>query len=91
MIEMEVGPGGKYEGFIPIIQGDNAGPHEDGTCKSFVQDFCTSRGWHWEPQAAQMPHMNVLNLSVFPTVSRRHTQLARKRGDLKVLSRIGYC
>jgi hypothetical protein len=86
MIEMEVGPGGRYEGFIPIIQGDNAGPHEDGTYKSFVQNFCTSRGWHWEPQAAQMPHMNVLDLSVFPNMSRRHAQLARKRGGLKVLS-----
>jgi hypothetical protein len=22
-----VGPGGKYEGYIPVMQGDNAGPH----------------------------------------------------------------
>jgi hypothetical protein len=86
MIELEVGPGGRYEGYIPIIQGDNAGPHEDGTYKKFVQDYCASKGWHWEPQAAQMPHMSVLDLSVFPNMSRRHVQLARKRGGLKVLS-----
>jgi hypothetical protein len=87
MIETEVWPGGKYEGFIPIIQGDNNGPHhKDGTYKKFVRHYCTSRGWHREPQAAQMPHMNVLNLSVFLNMSRRHVQLARKRGGLKVLS-----
>jgi hypothetical protein len=33
-----------------------------------------------------MPHMNVLDLSVFPNMSRRHVQLARKRCGLKVLS-----
>jgi hypothetical protein len=55
--------------------------------KGFVGDYCTSRGWHWEPQAAQMLHMNLLDLSVFPNMmSRCHVQLARKRGGLKVLS-----
>ena len=33
-----------------------------------------------------MPHINVLDLAVFPCISRRHTALARKRGGLHVLS-----
>jgi hypothetical protein len=34
--ETEIGPGGSCgEGFVPIIQGDNARPHEDGMCKTF--------------------------------------------------------
>ena len=35
--------------------------------------------------APQMPHINVLDLSVFPAMSRRHTALARARGGLRVL------
>ena len=33
-----------------------------------------------------MPHMNVLDLSVFPCMSRRHIKRAREKGGLKVLS-----
>lgn len=80
-----VGPGGKYEGYIPVFQGDNAGPHQEGQYVQYVTNYCTERGWHWEPQAPQMPHMNVLDLSVFPAMSRRHTALARARGGLCVL------
>ena len=29
-IERITGPGGAYEGYLPVIQGDNAGPHQDG-------------------------------------------------------------
>ena len=42
-------------------------------------------GWYWEPQALQMPHTNNLDPSVFPNMSKRHTQLARERGGLHVL------
>jgi hypothetical protein len=31
-----------------------------------------------------MPHMNVLDLSVFPGMSRRHCNLARDRGSFNV-------
>jgi hypothetical protein len=41
---------------------------------------------HWEPQVAQMPHMNVLDLSVFPCMSKGHSDKSRKSGGLKVLS-----
>jgi len=33
-----------------------------------------------------MPHMNNLDLSVFPCMSRRHTQLAREQNGLRMLT-----
>ena len=86
MVEKLVGPGGKYEGYTPIFQGDNAGPHQDQVFLNGVKSHCNSKGWHWEPQAAQMPHMNVLDLSVFPCMSRRHIEKSREFGGIKVLS-----
>ena len=85
-VETLVGPGGEFEGFTPVFQGDNAGPHQDAVFLRGVRNHCQARGWHWEPQAAQMPHMNVLDLSVFPCMSRRHIQRARDAGGLKVLT-----
>jgi hypothetical protein len=71
-VERLVGHGGEFDGYTPIFQGDNAGPHQDKAHIKFVTEYCTEKGWHWEPQAAQMPHMNVLDLSVFPSMSRSH-------------------
>ena len=85
-VEKLVGPGGDFEGYTPIFQGDNAGPHQDKPFMKFVTEYCEEKGWHWEPQAAQMPHMNVLDLSVFPCMSRRHIAKAREVGGLRVLS-----
>jgi hypothetical protein len=61
-----VKPGGEYAGYVPIIQGDNAGPHQDDDSVSFCKNFCSDNGWHWQPQAPQMPYMNNLDLAVFP-------------------------
>ena len=33
-----------------------------------------------------MPHMNVLDLSVFPSMSKQHTMLCRDKEGLKVLT-----
>jgi hypothetical protein len=85
-VERLVSPGGEFEGYTPIIQGDNAGPHQDKAYMKFVTGYCTDKGWHWEPQAAEMPHMNVLELSVFPSKSWRHIAKGRERGGLCVLS-----
>ena len=80
-----VGPGGKYEDCHVIIQGDQAGPHEDAVFTRYVTDYCTEQGWTWQPQAPQMPHANVLDLSVFPAMSRRHAEWARRLVGTKVL------
>jgi hypothetical protein len=74
-----VGDGGEYEGYVPIIQGDNAGPHQDKTLVDFCKQYCEHKGWIWQPQAPQMPHMNNLDLAVFPSMSRRHAEFLRAR------------
>jgi hypothetical protein len=52
-LEQLIGPGGEFEGYMPIFQGDNAGPHQDKKAyMEFVTEYCTNQGWHWEPQAA---------------------------------------
>ena len=85
-VEKLVGPGGKYEGYKVIFQGDNAGPHREQAYFDFVTSYCREKGWYWKPQALQMPHMNNLDLSVFPCMSRRHTQLAREQNRLRMLT-----
>ena len=45
--------GGKYEGYRPIFQGDNAGPHRDVAFMKYVVDYCERFGWYWEPQGPQ--------------------------------------
>ena len=80
-----VGPGGKYEGYTPVCQGDGAGPHVEAQFLHFIRESCEREGWVWEPQAAQMPHVNVLDLSIFPCISRRHCEVARAKGGLHVL------
>jgi hypothetical protein len=76
-----VGPGGEYEGYTPIIQGDQAGPHEDAKFRKFCDEYCKEKGFHWIPQAPQMPHMNNLDLAVFPAMSKRHSRLIRESTD----------
>ena len=70
-----VGPGGPYEGFTPVIQGDNAGPHQDATFSTECNDYCNSNSMYWEPQAPQMPYVNNLDLAVFPAMSKAHSRL----------------
>ena len=77
-IEKLVGPGGDYEGYLPVIQGDNAGPHCDQKFIDFVEDYCSNNDMKWEPQAPQMPHANNLDLVIFPTMSKQHSTLLKQ-------------
>jgi hypothetical protein len=70
-----VSKGGEFEDYLPVFQGDNAGPHIDATYHNFVKEHCEKTGWRWEPQAPQMPHMNNLDLAVFPKMSKDHSRL----------------
>lgn len=88
-LQQIVGPGGEFEGYCPIIQWDNAGPHTDGTLVAFAEQFCAAQQpvpWGWEPQGAQMPFANVLDLLVFPKLSRRHAHLVRTAAGRSVAS-----
>ena len=64
---------------MSIIQGDNAGPHQDRALVNFRKQKCKSQGWTCQQQAPQMPHMNNLDLAVFPSMSRRHADLLWSR------------
>jgi hypothetical protein len=76
--------------YKPVFQGDNAGPHIDAAYLAGIKGHCETKGWYWEPQASQMPHMNVLDLSVFPCMSRRHIQKARECGGRRCCRRMKY-
>ena len=39
-----VGLGGAFEGYTPVIQGDQAGPHEEEEFKRFVTEWCKEKG-----------------------------------------------
>ena len=96
MLREITGPGGSYENYDVIIQGDNAGPHREGvfsaTMQRCIQDINRELGgrarWMWEPQAPHMPHSNVCDLALFPSLSKRVQRLARKKfkGKQRVLS-----
>ena len=34
-------------------------------------------GWKWEPQAPQMPHMNNIDLAIFPVMPKHHSALLK--------------
>ena len=74
-ISQLVDVGGPYEGYSVVIQGNNAGRHQDVTFKTNVTNYCNSKGWFWIPQAPQMPYSNNLDLAVFLSMSKRHTEL----------------
>ena len=68
-VNKHVVPGWKYEGYLPIFQCDNTGPHINSTF-NFITSTCSTRGGgggYWEPQTPQMPHVN---LAIFPTMSK---------------------
>ena len=68
-------PGGRFDGYLPVIQGDNAGPHQDTTFYRRMTSYCEDNRWLWRPQAPQMPYSNCLDLLVFPCMSKRHTKM----------------
>jgi hypothetical protein len=47
----------------------------DNTFHTSVKEFCKSKTWKWEPQAPQMPHLNNLDVAVFPMMSKHQSAL----------------
>ncbi len=82
---MIVAAGSQFEGYGVVIQGDNAGPHTNAEYVAFCNETCDEQGWHWELQAAQMLHMNnLLDLAVFPKMSKIHGSLLRLHSNTSV-------
>lgn len=73
-IDQLVAPGGKYEGYTVVFQEDNAGPHEGRAYSTWLEEEFTKRGWLVRLQAPQGPYTNVLDLAVFPGMSKRHSE-----------------
>ena len=69
-MQLLVGPGGRYKGYLHVYQGNNAGPHCNAAYINYVTIFCNNNNMIWEPQAPQMSHANNLDLAVFPAVSK---------------------
>jgi hypothetical protein len=67
--------GGPCEGAVVDHQEDNAGPHIDKVYKAWLQEQFDVRGWKLEHQAPQGPYINVLDLQMFPAMSKRHSEL----------------
>ena len=65
---------------------DNAGPHCDSDFVDHVTTACAQHGFLWKPQAPQMPHANVLDLAVFPSMSHRHGKMCKARSNTPVLA-----
>lgn len=72
LLEKLVAPGGKCEGAKVVIQGDGAGTHRSDVYQTAMREECRERGWVWDTQAPHMPHSNVLDLALFPMMSKRH-------------------
>ncbi len=70
-----VRPGGPCEGAVVVHQENNAGSHIDKTYKAWLQAQFDTRGWKLEHQAPQVPYTNVLDLQMFPAMSKRHSEL----------------
>ncbi len=51
------------------------GPHKEGGFHSWQTEQFQIRGWMLELQAPQGPYTNVLDLQVFPAMSKRHSEL----------------
>ncbi len=51
------------------------GPHKEGNFHSWLEGKFKKRNWQLELQAPQGPYTNVLDLQLFPAMSKRHSTL----------------
>ena len=76
-----VAVGGPCAGAIVCHQEDNAGPHKEGRFHQWLEDEFKRRKWQLELQAPQGPYTNVLDLQLFPAMSKRHSSLLQLYSD----------
>ena len=82
--------GGKYDGYDVVLQGDNAGPHTEQKFQKFLNETVGIGEYaHFSihNQAAHMPHSNVLDDCVFPSMSKKQQLFAAKETGMKTLSK----
>lgn len=70
---------GPYHGYKVVLQQDGAGPHTEGDLAAYLQGEVGRRdGWLISDQAPQSPYVNVLDLAVFPGMSKQHSKLLQR-------------
>ena len=79
-----VAPGSRFEGYTPILQGDNAPGHAEQGFARWLKETFDAKGWHIENQAPQSPYTNVCDLAIFPAMAKRHTHLLLETHGMKV-------
>ena len=72
---------GPCAGAIVCHQEDNAGPHKEGQFHQWLEAEFKRRKWQLELQAPQGPYTNVLDLQLFPAMSKRHSSLLQMYSD----------
>ena len=50
------------------------GPHQEGNYSSWLKEQFDNLGWHLKLQAPQGPYTNALDLAIFPSMSKRHSE-----------------
>ena len=60
---------------LPCLYHFAIGPHKEGGFHQWLTNEFTKRDWKLELQAPQGPYTNVLDLQVFPAMSKRHSEL----------------
>ncbi len=70
------------------------GPHKEGGFHAWLTCEFERRGWKLELQAPQVPYTNVLDLHVFPAMSKKHSELlqvySNTEADIDRIWKIAY-
>jgi hypothetical protein len=72
---------GPCAGAIVCHQEDNAGPHIERQFHQWFEAEFKRRNWQLELQVPQGPYTNVLELQLFPAMSKRHSSLLQLSTD----------
>jgi hypothetical protein len=85
IIDHLTSPGQRYHGVEVVLQQDNAGPHLEGSLNAFLDAEIAKRpGWKRSDQAPQGPYCNVLDLAIFPSMSKQHSKLLQQNNNTAV-------
>ena len=60
------------------------GPHKERAYHAWLTSEFERRSWKLELQAPQGPHTNVLDLQVFPAMSKKHSELLQVYNNTEV-------
>ena len=90
-LEKLVSTNGPFPGFIIKFQDDGAGAHQCKKYEKFLNELFDSKGWYLSKQPPNSPLTNVLDLLVFPALSKRvshnKTQFNFERGCVRQMSK----